>query len=43
LIWVLALMGGDLGELGGRSPQNFMWGTAYATVPQYFAKYCNGM
>ena len=26
-------MGGDLGGLGGRYPQNLRWGTAHASVP----------
>ena len=26
-------MGGDLGGLGGRSPQNLRWGTAHAFAP----------
>src|SRR6218665_1282411 len=30
-------MGGDLRELGG-SPPNLRWGTAHASVPQYFKK-----
>src|SRR6218665_606162 len=28
--------GGDLGGLGGRSPQNLRWGTAHALVPLIF-------
>src|SRR6218665_1172097 len=28
--------GGDLGGLGGRSPQNLRWGNAHALVPQIF-------
>src|SRR6218665_405302 len=32
--------GGDLGGLGGRSPQNLRWGTAHALVHQYFEKQC---
>jgi len=29
---------GDLGELGGRSPQKMRWGTAHASVPQIFGE-----
>ena len=32
----LSIMGGDLGGPGG--PQNLRWGTAHASVPQYFEK-----
>ena len=30
------IRGGDLGGLGGRSPKNWRWGTAHASVPPIF-------